>query len=69
MRYVLHVMWQVAIVRSAGLPEQATWMAELDTIVEATKDAGSLSPCVTVIGQVVSQAPGFRQGSSEIQQE
>ena len=51
---------QVAIVRSAGLPDQATWMSQLHSIMEATKDAGSLSPCVTVVGQVVSQAPGFR---------
>jgi hypothetical protein len=47
---------QVAIIRSAGLPQQAEWLAELGTIVDATKDAGSLSPCVMIVGKVVSLA-------------
>ncbi|BDA46524.1 Uroporphyrinogen-III C-methyltransferase [Coccomyxa sp. Obi] len=51
----------VAVVRSAGLTDQATWLSQLHSILEATKDAGSLSPCVTVVGRVVSQAPGYQK--------
>ncbi len=48
---------QVAIVRSAGLPEQAEWLADLQSIAEVTKGAGSLSPCVMIVGKVVNLAP------------
>jgi uroporphyrinogen III methyltransferase/synthase len=45
---------QVAIIREAGLPDQQMWRAQLGSIVQATAGASSLSPCVTVIGQVAA---------------
>ena len=41
----------VAVVRSAGLPQQRAWYSKLSEVVAAT--AGEdLSPCVVVIGEV-----------------
>jgi len=45
---------QVAIVRAASMPDQATWHADLGTIVKAIEKAGALSPCVMIIGRVAS---------------
>ncbi|GLC46658.1 hypothetical protein PLESTB_001549600 [Pleodorina starrii] len=42
----------VAVVRDAGLPEQRVWHSRLDTVEADTADAGSLSPCVMIIGRV-----------------
>lgn len=42
----------IAIIRWAGQPEQAVWVATLGSIVQITKGE-SLSPCIIVIGEVV----------------
>ena len=42
----------IAIIRSAGQPEQQIWTGTLGNIVQLTKGE-SLSPCVIVIGEVV----------------
>lgn len=42
----------IAIIRSAGQPEQHIWTGTLGTITQLTKGE-SLSPCVIVIGEVV----------------
>ena len=42
--------------REAGLPQQQVWRAQLGGIVEATAEAGALSPCVMIVGQVVGLA-------------
>ncbi|EFJ48119.1 hypothetical protein VOLCADRAFT_104902 [Volvox carteri f. nagariensis] len=42
----------VVVVRAAGLPEQKVWYSRLDSVKKNTEDAGSLSPCVVVIGRV-----------------
>ncbi|KAK9845261.1 hypothetical protein WJX81_001568 [Elliptochloris bilobata] len=44
----------VAVVHAAGLPEQRVWRAALDGVVQATADAGPLSPSVVVIGRVAA---------------
>jgi len=49
-------MLQVAIVRAAGQPDQQIWKGTVCTIVQQTKGAGQLSPCVLIIGEVVSLA-------------
>ena len=46
---------QVCVVKSAGTPEQLVWMGTISTIVEVTS-GHDLSPCVIVIGEVVSLA-------------
>lgn len=55
---------QAALVRSAGLPDQAMWHATLGTLANATADAGKLSPCVVIIGQVASAEPCRSLGSA-----
>lgn len=47
---------QVALVRAAGQPEQEVWMGSIETIVRITEGAGPLSPCVLIVGNVVSLA-------------
>ena len=47
---------QVAVIRAAGTPEQQEWIGCLGDIAERTAGA-SLSPCIIVIGEVVSLAP------------
>ena len=42
----------LAIIRSAGQPEQHIWAGTLGTITQITKGE-SLSPCIIVIGEVV----------------
>lgn len=42
----------IALIRSAGCPQQKVWTAELDNIIEQTIGV-SLSPVVIVIGEVV----------------
>ncbi|MBV5261692.1 uroporphyrinogen-III C-methyltransferase, partial [Synechococcus moorigangaii CMS01] len=44
----------MAIVRAAGLPEQQAWMGTLQTITKQTAAIQTLSPCVIIVGQVVS---------------
>lgn len=56
---------QVAVVRSAGLPEQRVWRSSLAHVAVDTQGQGPLSPCVVVVGEVVSLGellPGL-QGS------
>lgn len=49
---VVHV--QVAVVKEAGLPSQASWMCTLGSVQqELAPIMSSLSPCVVVVGQVV----------------
>lgn len=45
---------QVAVVRAAGQPDQEIWKGTVSTIAEQTEGAGPLSPCVLIIGSVVS---------------
>ncbi len=47
-------MLQVAVVRAAGQPDQMIWKGTVSTIAEQTEGAGPLSPCVLIIGSVVS---------------
>ncbi|WP_024544551.1 uroporphyrinogen-III C-methyltransferase [Picosynechococcus sp. NKBG15041c] len=44
----------VAIIRAAGLSEQRAWTGTLQTITEQTATIQKLSPCVIIVGQVVS---------------
>ncbi len=46
----------IAIIRHCGRPQQEVWRGTLEDIVEKTAQI-SLSPCVIVIGQVVSLCP------------
>ncbi|KAK9818203.1 hypothetical protein WJX72_008795 [[Myrmecia] bisecta] len=45
---------QVAVVRWAGTQDQQVWKGTLETIVTDTASAGPLSPCVVIVGNVVS---------------
>jgi siroheme synthase len=60
--------WQVAVIREASLPSQATWFSTLST-VDADMSAVTvpLSPCVVVVGQVVG-LPATWQAVREQQQ-
>lgn len=51
----------IAIIRWAGQPQQQIWTGTLDTIVQTTADQ-PLSPCVMVIGEVVSLRPYLQRG-------
>ena len=42
--------------RSAGQPEQEVWKGSISTIEQQTQDAGALSPCVLIVGNVVGLA-------------
>ena len=44
--------------RAAGQPDQEVWKGSISTIEEQTQDAGSLSPCVLIVGDVVGLATG-----------
>ncbi len=44
----------VAIVQAAGLPEQQVWTGTLQSITKQTATVQKLSPCVIIVGQVVS---------------
>ncbi|KAG2422679.1 hypothetical protein HXX76_015843 [Chlamydomonas incerta] len=44
----------VAVIRSAGLPEQHTWLTSLDTAEVDLAEAGQLSPCIVVVGKVAA---------------
>ena len=46
-------LMKVAVIRSAGTPEQQQWLGSLEDIADITAGA-SLSPCIIVIGDVVS---------------
>ncbi|KAG2485056.1 hypothetical protein HYH03_016154 [Edaphochlamys debaryana] len=46
----------VAVVRSAGLPEQRVWRSSLQAVEADTANAGPLSPCIVIIGRVAGDA-------------
>ncbi|PNH09589.1 Uroporphyrinogen-III C-methyltransferase [Tetrabaena socialis] len=48
----------VAVIRSAGLPEQRVWRSSLERVGADTADAGPLSPCVVVVGRVAALGGG-----------
>ena len=51
----------VAVIRSAGLPQQRVWHSTLADITLATSGE-DLSPCVVVIGKVVGLRDAWRGG-------
>jgi len=44
----------IAIIKSAGLPDQQIWQGTLSTITKLLRTGKKLSPCVIIVGQVVS---------------
>lgn len=49
----------IAIVKAAGLPEQEVWIGTLQTITAQLESVKKLSPCVIIVGEVVTLQPDY----------
>ncbi len=49
----------IAIVKAAGLPEQQVWIGTLQTITAQFESVKQLSPCVIIVGEVVTLQPDY----------
>lgn len=55
----------IAVIKSAGLPEQQVWTGTLSTITQQTETAKKLSPCVIIVGQVVNLREDYMSSSTK----